>query len=117
MDVWYNPACSKCRIATELLDEAGVEYTLRRYLDDPPSRAELLEVLEQLGVEPWEITRTGEALAAELGLADLPKERDRWVDVLVEHPRLIQRPIIVADDGRAVVGRSEEAVRGVLPGD
>ncbi|MBN3928248.1 arsenate reductase family protein [Streptomyces verrucosisporus] len=117
MEIWINPACSKCRSAVKLLDTEGAEYTVRRYLEDPPSEDELRAVLERLGLEPWDVTRTQEAEAKELGLRSWPKEpaeRDRWIAALAGHPRLIQRPIITADDGSAVVGRSEEAVRDAL---
>jgi len=113
-----NPACSKCRSALSILDEAGVAYTVRRYLDDPPSAPEIAEVLDRLGLEPWDITRTGEDVARELGLTDWPKDADnrgRWIEALATHPKLIQRPIITADDGTTVVGRSEDAVRSVIP--
>lgn len=120
MEIWVNPRCSKCRSAMSMLDEAGAGYTVRRYLEDPPTRDELAEVLGRLGLEPWDVTRTGESVAAELGLASWPRtpaERDRWIDALVVHPILIQRPIITADDGTAVVGRTPESVRSVLPAD
>ena len=57
MEIWVNPACSKCRVALADLDAAGVDYTVRRYLDDPPTRAELEGVLAALGLEPWDIAR------------------------------------------------------------
>ncbi|WP_431772258.1 arsenate reductase family protein [Streptomyces cucumeris] len=117
MEIWINPACSKCRSALTLLDAEGAGYTVRRYLDDVPSQDEIRAVLERLGLEPWDITRTQEAAAKELGLKDWPREegaRDRWIAALAEHPKLIQRPIITADDGSAVVGRTEEAVREAL---
>ncbi|MEV4949956.1 ArsC/Spx/MgsR family protein [Streptomyces sp. NPDC053755] len=117
MEIWINPACSKCRSAVELLDEEGARYTVRRYLEDVPTPDEIRAVLERLGLEPWDITRTQEADARELGLKDWPRDeanRDRWVEALAARPRLIQRPIITADDGTAVVGRSEEAVRDAL---
>ncbi|GAA3436586.1 arsenate reductase family protein [Kutzneria kofuensis] len=117
MEIWINPACSKCRSALSILDEAGAEYTVRRYLDDPPTEAELVAVLDRLGLEPWDIARTGEAVAAEIGLKTWERTeatRDRWIKALAEHPILIQRPIITADDGPAVVARTEEAVRSVL---
>lgn len=113
MEVWVNPACSKCRSATAALDEAGVAYTVRRYLEDPPTREELEDVLSRLGLAPWDIARTGDALAAELDLAALPRTeetRERWLDVLVTHPRLLQRPIVTADDGTAVVARDPGTV-------
>ncbi|GHG61465.1 arsenate reductase family protein [Streptomyces griseocarneus] len=117
MEIWINPACSKCRSALSLLDAEGAGYTVRRYLDDVPSAEEIRAVLGRLGLEPWDITRTGEAEAKELGVKDWPREegsRDRWVEALARHPKLIQRPIITADDGSAVVGRTEEAVREAL---
>jgi arsenate reductase len=114
MEIWVNPACSKCRAATELLDAAGAQYTVRRYLDDPPTAAELDAVLTRLGLQPWDVARLGEPVAHELGLADLPHDRARWVELMAAHPILIQRPIITADDGRTVVARSDEVVRSVL---
>ncbi|MGX1514351.1 arsenate reductase [Streptomyces collinus] len=117
MEIWINPACSKCRSAISLLDAEGADYSVRRYLEDVPSAAEIREVLTRLGLEPWDITRTQEAAAKELGLKDWPRDeaaRDRWVTALAEHPKLIQRPIITADDGTAVVGRTDEAVRDAL---
>ncbi|CAL9424791.1 arsenate reductase family protein [Streptomyces sp. enrichment culture] len=117
MEIWINPACSKCRSAVSLLDAEGAEYTVRRYLEDVPSADEIREVLERLGLEPWDITRTQEAVAKELGLKEWPRDesaRDRWITALAEHPKLIQRPIITADDGSAVVGRTDEAVRDAL---
>ncbi|MFR9674905.1 arsenate reductase family protein [Streptomyces sp. TR06-5] len=117
MEIWINPACSKCRSALGLLDAAGVEYTVRRYLDDPPSEAEVRSVLDRLGLEPWDITRLQEAAAKDLGMKDWPRNdgaRDRWVAALAEHPKLLQRPIITAGDGSAVVARTEEAVEDAL---
>lgn len=117
MEIWLNPACSKCRSAVEILDEAGTEYTVRTYLEDPPNADELRGVLARLGLEPWDITRTQEAEAKELGVGTWERtdaERERWIAALAAHPRLIQRPIITADDGSAVVGRTEEAVREAM---
>jgi arsenate reductase len=117
MEIWVNPACSKCRSALSMLDEVGAEYTVRRYLEDPPTAAELTEVLTRLGLEPWDITRTCEPVAKELDLRSWPKtaaNRGEWIDALAAHPKLIQRPIITADDGTTVIGRSEDAVQSVL---
>lgn len=87
----------------------------KRYLDDPPTAAELDAVLTAMGKEPWEIARMGEAVAKELGLEDLPHERARWIEVMVANPILIERPILVTKDGRAVLGRPPEAVQALLP--
>jgi len=118
VEIWVNPACSKCRSALDVLDEAGVAYTVRRYLDDPPTAGELTEVLERLGLEPWDITRMQEPPAKELDLSSWPRDtasRERWIDALAAHPILIQRPIITADDATTVVGRSDDQLRRVLP--
>ena len=118
MEIWVNPACSKCRSAVSILDEAGADYTVRRYLDDPPTPAELTEVLDRLGLDPWDIARTTERAATELGLKSwgrTPADRTRWIEALAAHPILIQRPIITADDGTTVVARTPEAVQSVLP--
>lgn len=119
MEIWINPACSKCRGALTLLDAEGADYTVRRYLEDVPSEDEIREVLGRLGLEPWDITRTSDPLARETGVRDLPREatdaaRGRWIAHLAAHPKLIQRPIITAEDGTAVIGRSDEAVREAL---
>jgi arsenate reductase len=96
-----------------VLDGAGIEYTVRRYLDDPPTPAEIAEVLDRLGLEPWDITRSGEARAAELGLDGWPRDaasRSRWIETLAANPVLIQRPILTASDGTTVVGRDPDAL-------
>lgn len=97
-----------------MLDEAEVGYTVRSYLDEPPTATELAEVLDRLGLQPWDITRMNEPRAAELALSEAPRDRDAWIAVLVENPILIQRPILLTDDGRAVVGRTVEQVQSVL---
>ena len=114
MEVWFNPSCSKCRIARDQLDEAGVPYTLRRYLDDPPSEAELRAALTALGLQPWDIARMSEPLAGELGLREMPRDADAWIRVLARHPRLIQRPLVLTDDGRAWVARDDETLTEVV---
>lgn len=117
MEIWLNPGCSKCRVAVSELEEAGISYTVRRYLDDPPTADELVAVLGRLGLEPWDITRTGEPIAAELGMAGWSRDADsraRWIAALAAHPELIQRPIITADDGTTVIGRTDEALAEVI---
>ncbi len=114
MDLWPNPRCSKSRQAKEILDERGVAYVERRYLDDAPTAEELDAVLTALGKEPWEIARLGEPVAAELGLKTWDHDRARWIEAMVANPILIERPILVADDGRAVLGRPPEDVTQLL---
>ncbi|MFD0070690.1 arsenate reductase family protein, partial [Streptomyces sp. NPDC127574] len=85
MEIWINPACSKCRGAVGLLDAEGADYTVRRYLEDVPGEDEIRDVLDRLGLEPWDITRTQETVAKELGLAEWARDagaRDRWITAL-----------------------------------
>ena len=87
-----------------------MEHTLRRYLDEPPSEAELRTALTALGLEPWDITRMSEPLAHELGLKDMARDARAWIRLLAEHPKLIQRPLVLTDDGRAWVARDDETL-------
>ena len=114
MEIWHNPRCSKSRAALALIEEQGQSPTVRRYLDDPPSPAELERTLDALGLEPWDVARLGEKRAKELGLRAMEHDRDAWIAVLVDNPILIERPIVVGDDGRAVLGRPAESVLDLL---
>ena len=114
VEIWLNPACSKCRTAVAELNAAGVDYTVRRYLEEPPTATELAEVLKRLGLEPWDIARPKEA--REVGL-DLPRDaghRADWLAALAANPRVIQRPIITASDGTTVVGRDPGSLAKVI---
>lgn len=115
IEIWLNPACSKCRTAVSELDAAGAAYTVRRYLEDPPTVADLEDVIARLGVEPWHIARTADA--SKLGV-ELPErseaQRARWIRLLADNPRLIQRPIITATDGTTVVGRDADSLAKVI---
>jgi arsenate reductase len=114
LTIWHNQRCSKSRSARDILEEAGVEFEERKYLEAPPTAQELDEVLTALGKEPWDIARLGEDVAKELHLKDEPHDRARWIELMVANPILIERPIIVTSDGRAVVGRPPEAVKELL---
>ncbi|MFG2086230.1 MULTISPECIES: arsenate reductase family protein [unclassified Spirillospora] len=115
MELWHNPRCSKSRAAKAALDEAGVEYTERRYLDEPPTADEFDAVLTRIGAEPWDVARLNEPVAKELGLKDLERDRARWIEIMVANPVLIQRPIVLTG-GAAVVARDDASVRRALDG-
>ena len=114
MELWHDPRCSKSRAAKRLLDERGATYVERRYRQDPPSVEELDAVCRALGRHPWQLARTGDPAAAGLSLAELPLDRAAWLEVLAANPALIERPILVTDDGRAAIGRPPEAVIDLL---
>ena len=111
--VWFNPSCSKCRGARDLLAERGVEAEYVRYLEDTPSREELERVLGLLGFDdPRQMMRPGESVYGELGLAAVD-DRDALLDAMVRHPILIERPIVIRG-GRAVIGRPPEKLLDLL---
>ncbi len=114
MEIWINPSCSKCRTAKAELDAAGVEYVERRYLDQPPTAAELAEVLGRLGLEPWDIARPAETREAGIELPKDAAHRAEWIAALAAHPRTIQRPIITASDGTSVVARDADTLGGII---
>ena len=105
MVLWHNPACSKSNEAKALLESFDVDYRERLYLENPPSAEELGKILDGLGMEPWQLARTNEPLAKRLGMRGWPPDREQWLAALVENPSLIQRPILVLDNGKAVIGR------------
>ena len=114
LEYWHNPRCSKSREGKELLDAAGSVYKVRSYVDEPPTAKELDKVLTALRKEPWEIARMGEDVAKELDLKSMDHDRAKWIKVMVEHPILIERPILIADDGRAALGRPPENLKALL---
>jgi arsenate reductase len=111
LTIWHNPRCSKSRGALELLTGQGADPTVVRYLDEPPSRAELERVVALLGGDPRALVRTSEKEYEELGLA--VADDDAVLDALAAHPRLIERPVVIRGD-RAVIGRPPERVLDLL---
>lgn len=110
--VYYNPHCSKCRQAVALLSERGIEHDRRDYLNDSPDRAELEGLMTLLGTDdPRSFVRSKESAFAELGLADA--DRDAVLDAISNHPKLLERPIVVRGD-RAVVARPPELLLELL---
>jgi arsenate reductase (glutaredoxin) len=104
--VLFNPRCSKCRQARDLLEDRGVEADLVHYLVDTPSRDEIVRIYGLLGIDdPRQMMRAGEDVYRELGLADADPER--LFDAMAAHPILIERPIVIVGD-RAVVARPPE---------
>ena len=111
--IWHNPRCSKSRQTLDLLHKKGVEPTIREYLNQPPSKAEVEKLLDLVGGDPAALIRDGEAefkalrkKKANLSKADIAK-------AIAAHPILLQRPIVVAGK-KAAVGRPPEAVLALL---
>src|SRR5690606_29308412 len=91
-----------------LLQEHGIEPNVVRYLDDPPDAATLRHVLSLLGMAPRELMRRKEQVYADLGLNEVEDDA-ALVEAMVEHPRLIERPVVIHGD-KAAIGRPPEAV-------
>ncbi|AFN77523.1 arsenate reductase (glutaredoxin) [Stutzerimonas nitrititolerans] len=114
LTLYHNPRCSKSRSALELLEGRGLTPTIIRYLETPPTAAELQDVLNKLGIAPRQLLRTGEDEYKQLNLADSDLSDEQLIEAMVAHPRLIERPILVAGN-RATVGRPPEKVLEILP--
>jgi len=111
--LYHNPSCSKSRGALELLQERGVEHEIVPYLREPPSREVLTRLLGLLSDPPSALVRKDKRFA-ELGLdPDAYETEQAVVDLLLEHPELMQRPIAVRGDG-AVIGRPPEQIQTLL---
>src|SRR5690606_5905231 len=111
--IYHNPRCSTSRNTLALIRDAGIEPTVVEYLQTPPSRAELAELVARMGVPARAVLRAKEPLAAELGLRDPTVGDEALLDAMAAHPILIERPIVVSDKG-VRLGRPPEAVREVL---
>jgi arsenate reductase len=109
MEYWHNPRCTKSRQALALLREKGLEPEIREYLKTPPSTAELKSVIKALGLaSARDLMRTKEAEYKALGLKDVADE-DQLVAALADHPKLIERPILI-NGARAAIGRPTEQI-------
>ena len=111
--IWHNPRCSKSRQTLALLQSKGVEPTVRRYLDDPPSMAEIEAALTKLAIAPRALMRTKEAdyRAQNLGRKDLSPKT--LIEAMANTPKLIERPLVIHGD-KAVLGRPPENVLDLL---
>ena len=114
LTLFHNPRCSKSRGALELLEARGLAPTIVRYLETPPSAAELQALLGKLGIGARQLLRTGEDEYKALGLDDPQLSDAQLIEAMAAHPKLIERPILVAGD-RAVIGRPPEKVLEILP--
>ena len=112
--VYHNPKCSKSRATLELVEQHGDDLKVIEYLRTPPSAKELEALLAKLGLEPEQLVRKGEDVYKK-DYAGKTLSRAQWIEAMVRHPVLIERPIVVAGD-RAVIGRPPENVLTLLDG-
>ncbi|MFD4368397.1 arsenate reductase (glutaredoxin) [Rhodococcus sp. NPDC058521] len=109
--IYHNQRCNTSRTVLRLIEESGIEPTVVKYLETPPSRDGLRKLLDDAGLQPSQAIRKREAVYKELGLADATE--DQLLEAMVDNPILIERPIVVTDKG-TVLARPAEKVEEVL---
>lgn len=114
LQIFHNPRCSKSRQAMDTIEGAGADAEVVRYLDAPPDRATLESVIAKLEDPVEDLVRTGDARNKGIDLPDVLDE-DAVIGVLLEHPELMERPVLVKGD-RAIIGRPSERVAPFLAG-
>jgi arsenate reductase len=107
--IYHNPRCSKSRQTLELLQENNISPEIILYLEQTPSKKELKAVLGKLGMSARDLVRTSEEAYKALGLSNPDLSDDQLLDAMINEPKLIQRPIVVAGS-RAIIGRPPENV-------
>ena len=112
IQIWHNPNSSKSRNAMTLLEEKNLLIDVVKYLETKPSKEQLKEVLKKLNIKASELLRTGEDVYKELDLENINDE-EKLIDIMIENPILIQRPIIIKGD-KAVIARPLENLEELL---
>ena len=112
IQIWHNPKCSKSRNAMTLLEEKGISADVVKYLESTPTKEQLTEVLKKLNMSARELLRTGEDVYKELNLKD-ENDEEKLINIMVENPILIERPIIIKGD-IAVIARPIENLEELL---
>jgi arsenate reductase len=108
MKIYHNPRCSKSRQTLELIQQAGKQIEIIDYLNQPPSEKELTTIIKLLGINTEDLVRKGEDVYKEKFKGKKITQQE-WVKILIEHPKLIERPIVIEGD-KAIIGRPPENV-------
>lgn len=111
--IYHNPRCTKSRLTLQLLEERGEKVSVVLYLDTPPNKKTLKELIAKLGISARELLRKGEAVYKDNNLSDRDLSDAKLIDAMVAHPILIERPIVVKGK-RAAIGRPPENVLDIL---
>lgn len=112
--IYHNPDCGTSRNTLAMIRQSGTEPTIIEYLKEPPTRAELIELIAAMGVSVRSLLREKGTPYAELGLGDPRRTDNELIDLMLVHPILINRPIVVTSKGVRLC-RPSEAVLDVLP--
>ena len=108
--IYHKPTCTTCRQAVQLLKDSGTPFTAVNYYEQVFTKDQLKKILKKAGLSPKDVLRTKEDIYKELGLAQKDLSDDTLLDLMVKHPDLIQRPLVVKDE-KAVLARPAETVR------
>ncbi len=115
LTIYHNPRCSKSRKTLQLIEESRAEYNVVRYLEEPPDARTILALAEKLGLPVSALIRRGEdTFKTASNLPDLG-DNEALAAWLSDHPIVLERPIVINDDGRAEIGRPPENVLRILP--
>ena len=112
--IYHNPACGTSRNTLEMIRNSGTEPTVIHYLENPPSRDELVQLIADMGIAVRALLRKNVEPYEELGLAEDTFTDDRLIDFMLQHPILINRPIVVTPLGTRLC-RPSEVVLDILP--
>ena len=108
--IYHNPACGTSRNALAMIRQSGEQPEVIEYLKTPPGRARLVELIAALGITPRQLLRQKGTPYTELGLADPNWNDDQLIDFMLEHPILINRPIVVTPKGARLCRPSERVL-------
>ena len=111
--IYEKPTCTKCREMDKLLRERGVPFEKINYYIEPLTKKKLTELIRKMNIKPRDLLRKSEPLYKELGLANDEFSDSELIGLMIEHPDLLQRPIVERGD-RAVLGRPTENVKELL---
>jgi len=111
--IYHNPRCSKSRQTLQLLEEKGISPEIVLYLETPPTTDQLSLTLQQLGMSARDLLRTGEDAYKKNDLKNPELSNEALIKFMVQHPKLIQRPIVITN-GKAALGRPPESVLEIL---
>ena len=111
--IYHNARCSKSRATVAILEQNDVDFEVVNYLDNPPSESELIAIIRDLGISVRDLMRRGEAKYKELGLSDNSLSEEHLIKAMLEHPILIERPIVRTDKGVAI-GRPPENINSII---
>lgn len=111
--IYHNPRCSKSRAALEYLEQTQLKIVTVDYQKSPPDKNTLLEILAELQLKPRQLMRQGDATYKELNLNDESLTEDQLIEAMIEHPILIERPIVRLN-GDAAIGRPLDKIIELL---